>query len=113
MTKGTKDKGPDARIVYADIINLPHWQSPTRPHMSLYDRSAQFASCKALSGYEDMVSEEVRLTENQVELEEYEIGLTEKVVYVMNNDIFSLKIACFNKCKFRNPRFLEIKKDPK
>ena len=29
----------NARIVYADIINLPHFQSQKRPHMSLYDRA--------------------------------------------------------------------------
>ena len=27
---------------YADIRLLPHHQSDTRPHMSLYDRAAQF-----------------------------------------------------------------------
>lgn len=48
----------DARIVYADIISLPHYQSSKRPHMSLYDRAAQFAAYKALSGYEDMVTDE-------------------------------------------------------
>ncbi len=64
-------KEPDAREIYADIIDLPHWQSPVRPHMSLYDRSAQFAAYKALSGYEDMVNEEARLTEEETELEDY------------------------------------------
>ena len=63
MSKGITEKEPDPRVVYADIIDLPHWQSPTRPHMSLYDRSAQFASYKALSGYEDMIQEEARLTD--------------------------------------------------
>lgn len=71
MTQEIKDKEPDARVVYADIIDLPHWQSPTRPHMSLYERSAQFASYKALSGYEDMIAEEVRLTDEMPALEEY------------------------------------------
>ena len=47
----------NARSVYADIIDLPYHQSITRKHMSLYDRAAQFASYKALSGYEDMVAE--------------------------------------------------------
>ncbi len=72
MGKGNTEKEPDPRIVYADIIDLPHWQSPTRPHMSLYDRSAQFAAYKALSGYEDMVNEEARLTDSEVVLDEYE-----------------------------------------
>ncbi len=72
---------PDARKVYADIIDLPHWQSPTRPHMSLYERSAQFAAYKALTGYEDMVTEEARLTEHAVELEESELILLDQQLH--------------------------------
>ena len=73
MTKGITGREPDPRVVYADIIDLPHWQSPTRPHMSLYDRSAQFASYKALSGYEDMVVEEARLTDAELDLSDDEL----------------------------------------
>lgn len=73
MTKGISEKEPDPRIVYADVIDLPHWQSPTHPHMSLYDRSAQFAPFAALVGYDDMVQEEARMTDAAVELEEYEL----------------------------------------
>ena len=69
MTKGIIEKEPDPRIVYADIIDLPHWQSPTRPHMSLYDRAAQFAPFAALTGYDDMIVEEARETDTRVELE--------------------------------------------
>ncbi len=47
----------DARIIYSQIIDHPHWQSPTREHMSLYDRSAQFAPFAALSGFDDMISD--------------------------------------------------------
>ena len=70
MSKGITGKEPDPRVVYADIIDLPHWQSSTRPHMSLYDRAAQFASYKALSGYEDMIAEEARLTDSETHLSE-------------------------------------------
>ena len=70
MAKGITGTEPDPREVYADIIDLVHWQSPTRPHMSLYDRAAQFASYKALSGYEDMVAEEARLTDSEAPLSE-------------------------------------------
>ena len=52
----------NARIVYADIINLPHFQSTKRPHMSLYDRAAQFAPFAALTGFDDMVTEEEALS---------------------------------------------------
>ena len=87
MSKGIKEKEPDPRIVYADIIDLPHWQSPTRPHMSLYDRSAQFASYKALSGYEDMVAEEARLTDRKLELEDYELELLNQKLSLVNDVI--------------------------
>jgi len=56
---------------YDDIINLPHHQSLTRPHMSAYDRAAQFSPFAALTGYEDAVAETARLTDKKVELDEY------------------------------------------
>lgn len=70
MPQGIRENEPDARIIYADIIDHPHHQSPTRPHMSLYNRAAQFASFDALSGYSDMVIEEARLTDKAVVLDE-------------------------------------------
>ena len=75
MTKGITEKEPDPRIVYADIINMPHHQSATRPHMSLYDRAAQFAPFAALTGYDDLVKEEARYAGQQMELGEASIKL--------------------------------------
>ena len=63
----------DARTVYGDIIDLPHYQSATRPHMSLYDRAAQFSPFAALTGYDDMVKEEARLTDDMREVSEVEL----------------------------------------
>ena len=65
----------NAREVYADIIDLPHHQSKTRPHMSLYDRAAQFSPFAALTGYDDMVREEARLTDQKIELGEQDLDL--------------------------------------
>ena len=70
MSKGINGSEPDPRVVYADIIDLPHWRSPVHPPMSLYDRSAQFAAYKALTGYEDMIVEEARLTDHRIELDD-------------------------------------------
>ena len=75
MTKGITSQEPDPRIVYADIIDHPHHQSSTHPHMSLYDRAAQFSSYKALSGYEDMIAEEARLTDRMVKLEDHDLDV--------------------------------------
>ena len=55
------------RIVYADIIKLPRHQSEKHPHMSLHDRAAQFAPFAALTGYDEMVSEEARLTDVRID----------------------------------------------
>ena len=68
MTKGLKEGEPNGRDVYSDIIDHPHHQSPDRPHMSLYERAAQFSPFAALTGYEDMVVEEARLTDIKREL---------------------------------------------
>lgn len=54
---------------YDDLLDLPHHVSITHPHMSLYDRAAQFAPFKALTGYEDDVEETARLTDQRVELD--------------------------------------------
>ena len=70
MTKGIKEGEPGGREIYPDIIDHPHWQSPTRPHMSLQDRAAQFSPFDALTGYADMVREEQRFTDEQAELDE-------------------------------------------
>ena len=69
---------PDPRIVYADIISLPHHHSATRPHMSLHDRAAQFAPFAALAGYEEMVDEEARITDREISLGDSELDLLDQ-----------------------------------
>ena len=75
MTKGLKENEPNGRDVYSDIIDHPHHQSPTRPHMSLYARAAQFSSFDALAGFSDMIKEEQRETGNQQRLEAWELEI--------------------------------------
>lgn len=58
---------------YDDLLCLPHHVSVVHPHMSLYDRAAQFAPFKALTGYEDDVEETARLTNKRIELDEERI----------------------------------------
>ena len=80
MTKGITEQEADPRIVYADIIDHPHHQSSTHPHMSLYDRAAQFSSYKALSGYEDMIAEEARLTDREIKLEDHDLAVLNQIL---------------------------------
>ena len=65
MSQGNQPNNkPNAREVYADIIDIPHWE-PNRKHprMSLHDRAAQFAPFAALTGYEDKIEETEKGTE--------------------------------------------------
>ena len=68
-------KHEDAKIIYADIFDLPHHQSVRRKHMSRYDRAAQFAPFAALTGYDDMIMEEARFTDSEIELSDNEIEI--------------------------------------
>lgn len=68
-------KNDDPRVVYADIIDLPHHQAENRNHMSLYDRAAQFVPFAALVGYDEMVKEEARLTDDEAPLSESEMDV--------------------------------------
>lgn len=58
---------------YDDIIDLPHHVSDTRPRMSRLDRAAQFSPFAALTGYGAAIKETARLTDERVELGEYEL----------------------------------------
>ena len=40
---------------YNDIIDLPHFHDPSRSHMSMSARAAQFAPYKSLVGYDEMI----------------------------------------------------------
>ena len=55
---------------YDDIIGLPHHVSSRHPPMSPRQRAMQFASFKALSGYEAKIEEEGRRTEQKTVLDE-------------------------------------------
>lgn len=71
---------------YDDIIDLPHHQSSTRPHMPVHDRAAQFSPFAALTGYEAAVSETARLTEGKIELDEdARAALDEKLQFLQES----------------------------
>ena len=70
---------------YDDIIDLPHHISPTRPHMSMSDRAAQFSPFAALTGYDGVIRESGRLTKERAELSEEELEiLGRKQQYLMS-----------------------------
>ena len=55
---------------YDDILNTPWPQPGPRARMSIEDRAAQFAPFAALTGYEAVLRETVRLTQQPVFLTE-------------------------------------------
>lgn len=71
---------------YSDIINLPHHVSRNHPQMPMEARAAQFAPFAALTGYDAVIHETARLTDKQVELEEYDNErLNRKFAELMDN----------------------------
>ncbi|MCR5300812.1 MAG: hypothetical protein K6E49_00060 [Lachnospiraceae bacterium] len=42
---------------YSHIMDHPHYQSKTRPHMSMVNRAAQFSPFAALTGYDEAVED--------------------------------------------------------
>lgn len=69
---------------YDDMLNLPHHVSPTRAHMSMHDRAAQFAPFAALTGYDAAVQEAARLTDTQIDLDAEQID-------AINRQLWSLR----------------------
>lgn len=74
---------------YDDIIDLPHHVSSKRPQMSLYDRAAQFAAFKALTGYENRIAEAARLTGERIELDDASLSLLNGKIQILQDEIKS------------------------
>lgn len=55
---------------YDDIIDIKYPLKTDRPRMSLYDRASQFAPFAALTGYDALIGETARLTDNRIEVDE-------------------------------------------
>ena len=81
---------------YNDIINLPHHQSQTHPHMSPLDRAAQFAPFAALTGYEETIKETARLTNERPQLDEQQLlKLNGKLLRIIANPKAQIRITYF------------------
>ena len=58
------------KFPYEDIVNLPPHISKKHPQPTMMDRAARFAAFAAITGYEEMVLEEARITEERIDLDE-------------------------------------------
>lgn len=97
---------------YDDIINLPHHISKTRPQMSLYNRSAQFAPFAALTGYEDRVKETARLTDEKINIDEGLRNILNNKLNIIEEhirDIPEISITYFIKDKYKDGGKYETK----
>ena len=63
------------RFPYEDIVNLPPHISKRHPQPTMMDRAARFAPFAAITGYEEMVLEEARVTEERIDLDEGTLSL--------------------------------------
>lgn len=73
--------------IYKDIINLPHHVSKKHPQMSLEARSAQFAPFAALVGYDALVHETARLTDDKIEIDEEEKEIIDSQLQLVKEQI--------------------------
>ena len=72
---------------YDDIIDLPHFVSRNRRHMSNYDRAAQFAPFDALTGYSEAISETARLTQDEIILTESQKEILDRKFRILSAHI--------------------------
>lgn len=72
---------------YDDIIGLPHHQSATRPRMSNAERAAQFSPFAALTGYEGVIDETVRLTDERLELSDGRAAFIDRALHYIKDNI--------------------------
>ena len=72
---------------YDDIINLPHFVSKDRKHMSNHDRAAQFSPFDALTGYSQKIREAARLTDDLIEISEDEKEILNQKLLIIDEFI--------------------------
>ena len=72
---------------YEDIIDLEHFVSKDRRHMSNYERAAQFAPFAALNGFSEDISEASRFTDRVIELSDEERDDINMTISIINQRI--------------------------
>ncbi len=77
----------NTQLTYGDILFHRHHVSQSRPHMPVHSRAAQFAPFAALTGYDDIISESARFTEDSPDLGESLISdLNDRLVFLLSRD---------------------------
>lgn len=87
---------------YDDIINLKRPISKKHKPMSLYNRAAQFAPFAALTGYDNVIDETGRLTDEMLLLDEYQKSdINNQLLYLIENKDVVASYTYFIKDKYK------------
>ena len=83
---------------YKDMIHFTHYVSKKRAQMPLSDRAAQFSPFAALNGFDAMISETKRITEEKMVLSEDEKEILDRKYQILLeklNDPITLSVTYF------------------
>ena len=86
------------KFPYEDIVNLPPHISKKHPQPTMLERAARFAPFAAITGYEEMVLEEARVTEERIELDEGTLAMLNEKLNIIHESLESepvIKITYF------------------
>ena len=77
------------RFPYEDIVTLPPHISKKHPQPTMLERAARFAPFAAITGYEEMVLEEARVTEERIELDEGTLAMLNEKLNIIHDSLDS------------------------
>jgi len=77
------------KFPYEDIVNLPPHISKKHSQPTMLERAARFAPFAAITGYEEMVLEEARVTEERVELDEGTLAMLNEKLNIIHDSLDS------------------------
>lgn len=72
---------------YADILNHPRHISLTRKHLTNLERAAQYLPYAALTGYDEVVTEQIRRTDSQNQLDENEMEILDRKLQYLRDHL--------------------------
>jgi hypothetical protein len=75
------------KFPYEDIVNLPRPVSKKHPQPPISERASRFAPFAAITGYEEMVLEEARVTEEKIDLDECALILLDRKLNILQNHL--------------------------
>ena len=78
---------PEQKTPYADILMLPHHQAANRSQMSMHDRAAQFSPFAALTGFDGVIAETGRMTDQKAELSESQMILLNQKLTLIDDAV--------------------------